>query len=92
MKIEKFAAIDIGSNAIRLLISNVIIKKGIPIKFIKSSIVRVPIRLGQESFTIGEISSKIDKKPCRCSSNRFQGLPDAPGSSQKQPEAREIDF
>lgn len=58
MKIEKFAAIDIGSNAIRLLITNVIIKKGFPIKFIKSSIVRVPIRLGQESFTIGEISSK----------------------------------
>ena len=62
MKIEKFAAIDIGSNAIRLLISNVIIKKGSPIKFIKSSIVRVPIRLGQESFTIGEISSKNIKK------------------------------
>tara|TARA_B100001939_G_C16913819_1_gene605918 strand:+ start:234 stop:1133 length:900 start_codon:yes stop_codon:yes gene_type:complete len=58
MKIEKFAAIDIGSNAIRLLITNVIIKKGFPIKFLKSSIVRVPIRLGQESFTIGEISSK----------------------------------
>ena len=62
MKIEKFAAIDVGSNAIRLLISNVIIKKGFPIKFIKSSIVRVPIRLGQESFTIGEISSKNKKK------------------------------
>ena len=58
MKIEKFAAIDIGSNAIRLLITNVIIKKGFPTKFIKSSIVRVPLRLGQESFTIGEISSK----------------------------------
>ena len=58
MKIEKFAAIDIGSNAIRLLITNVIIKKGFPTKFIKSSIVRVPIRLGQESFTVGEISSK----------------------------------
>ena len=27
MKIEKFAAIDIGSNAIRLLIANVVIKK-----------------------------------------------------------------
>jgi exopolyphosphatase/guanosine-5'-triphosphate,3'-diphosphate pyrophosphatase len=62
MKIEKFAAIDIGSNAIRLLIANVIIKKGFPIKFIKSSIVRVPIRLGQDSFTIGEISSKNIKK------------------------------
>ena len=62
MKIQKFAAIDIGSNAIRLLIANVIIKKGFPIKFIKSSIVRVPIRLGQDSFTIGEISSKNIKK------------------------------
>ena len=58
MKIEKYAAIDIGSNAIRLLIANVIIKKGFPIKYIKSSIVRVPLRLGQESFTVGEISSK----------------------------------
>jgi len=65
MKIEKFAAIDIGSNAIRLLITNVIIKKGFPTKFIKSSIVRVPIRLGQESFTIGEISSKNVSKIVR---------------------------
>ncbi len=62
MNIEKLAAIDIGSNAIRLLIVNVIIKKGFPIKFIKSSIVRVPIRLGQESFTVGEISSKNIRK------------------------------
>ena len=65
MKIEKFAAIDIGSNAIRLLITNVIIKKGFPTKFIKSSIVRIPIRLGQESFTIGEISSKNVSKIVR---------------------------
>ena len=62
MKIEKLAAIDIGSNAIRLLIVNVVIKKGFPIKFIKSSIVRVPVRLGQESFTVGEISSKNIRK------------------------------
>ena len=65
MKVKKFAAIDIGSNAIRLLITNVIIKKGFPTKFIKSSIVRVPIRLGQESFTIGEISSKNVSKIVR---------------------------
>ena len=62
MKIEKLAAIDIGSNAIRLLIVNVVIKKGFPIKFIKSSIVRVPVRLGQESFTVGEISSQNIRK------------------------------
>ncbi len=56
MKIRKFAAIDIGSNAIRLLINNVIEKKGEFPKFKKSSLVRVPIRLGQDSFTIGKIS------------------------------------
>ncbi|WP_340076486.1 Ppx/GppA phosphatase family protein [Leptobacterium sp. I13] len=56
MKIRKFAAIDIGSNAIRLLINNVIEEQGKPTQFRKSSLVRVPVRLGQDSFTVGEIS------------------------------------
>ncbi|NAS30259.1 exopolyphosphatase [Flavobacteriaceae bacterium R38] len=56
MKIRKFAAIDIGSNAIRLLINNVIEEKNEPPQFRKSSLVRVPIRLGQDSFTLGKIS------------------------------------
>ncbi|ETN96401.1 exopolyphosphatase / guanosine-5'-triphosphate,3'-diphosphate pyrophosphatase [Zhouia amylolytica] len=56
MKIRKFAAIDIGSNAIRLLIHNVIEDEGKETQFKKSSLVRVPIRLGQDSFTVGEIS------------------------------------
>ncbi|UNY97878.1 rod shape-determining protein [Zhouia spongiae] len=56
MKIRKFAAIDIGSNAIRLLINNVIESEGKDTQFKKSSLVRVPIRLGQDSFTVGEIS------------------------------------
>lgn len=58
MKIRKFAAIDIGSNAIRLLINNVIEEKGKKPIFKKNSLVRVPIRLGQDSFTAGEISEK----------------------------------
>jgi len=56
MIIKKYAAIDIGSNAVRLLIINVIEGKGKEPKFKKSSLVRVPIRLGQDSFTTGVIS------------------------------------
>lgn len=59
MKIEKLAAIDIGSNAIRLLVANVIPTKeeNNPI-FKKSALVRVPIRLGEDSFIAGEISDQ----------------------------------
>ena len=56
MKVRKFAAIDIGSNAIRLLIQNVIEEKGKKTLFTKSELVRVPVRLGEDSFTEGEIS------------------------------------
>ena len=56
MRIRKYAAIDIGSNAIRLLVANVIEEENKDPKFKKSSLVRVPIRLGQDVFTNGEIS------------------------------------
>lgn len=49
MKTQKIAAIDIGSNAMRLLINNVIEING-KRYFKKMDIVRVPIRLGTESF------------------------------------------
>ena len=62
MKIIKYAAIDIGSNAVRVLISNILSKKSKPTIYVKSSIVRVPIRLGQDSFTVGEISKTNIKK------------------------------
>jgi len=56
MRIKKYAAIDIGSNAIRLLITNVIITKQDEPKYRKVSLVRVPIRLGEDVFTKGNIS------------------------------------
>lgn len=58
ISIKKFAAIDIGSNAIRLLVSNVITTKGTAPQFKKSALVRVPIRLGADSFVEGTISEK----------------------------------
>ncbi|NNK26818.1 MAG: exopolyphosphatase [Flavobacteriaceae bacterium] len=56
ISIKKFAAIDIGSNAVRLLISNIIEEKGKPVRFKKSSLVRVPIRMGADVFVKGKIS------------------------------------
>ncbi|WP_431157948.1 Ppx/GppA phosphatase family protein [Winogradskyella poriferorum] len=56
LKIQKYAAIDIGSNAVRLLISNIIEQPGKPVVFKKNSLVRVPIRLGADVFLNGEIS------------------------------------
>ena len=60
--IKKYAAIDIGSNAMRLLVANIIEEKGMPTHFSKSALVRLPIRLGQDSFTVGNISEEnIDR-------------------------------
>ena len=62
ISIKKYAAIDIGSNAMRLLISNVVEQNGKETQFNKSSFIRVPIRLGQDAFTVGEITSEnIDR-------------------------------
>lgn len=55
MKYLKFASIDIGSNAIRLLFDNVFETQEGPV-FKKALLVRVPIRLGEDSFTTGTIS------------------------------------
>ncbi|MGX1930654.1 Ppx/GppA phosphatase family protein [Flagellimonas sp. 2504JD4-2] len=57
MIIRKFAAIDIGSNAIRLLVTNVIEQEDKVTTFKKSEIIRVPVRLGEDAFTKGEISA-----------------------------------
>jgi exopolyphosphatase/guanosine-5'-triphosphate,3'-diphosphate pyrophosphatase len=56
LSIKKYAAIDIGSNAVRLLIANIIEEKGKEPRFKKSSLVRVPIRLGADVFLEQQIS------------------------------------
>ena len=61
MKFKKFAAIDIGSNAIRILIAN-IIQTDHDVIFQKNSLIRSPVRLGEDSFTLGEISPKSLKR------------------------------
>ncbi len=62
ISIKKYAAIDIGSNAMRLLITNIIEQPDRETQFNKSALIRVPIRLGQDAFTVGEISEEnIDR-------------------------------
>lgn len=60
--IKKYAAIDIGSNAMRLLIANIIEEENKPTQFNKSHLIRVPIRLGQDAFTVGEISEENEER------------------------------
>ena len=62
LSIKKYAAIDIGSNAVRLLISNIIEQKGKPVRFKKTSLERVPIRLGADVFLKNAISSKNSER------------------------------
>lgn len=54
----KLAAIDIGSNAARLLISDVVTDDPQHPQFNKLNLVRVPLRLGFDVFEIGEISKQ----------------------------------
>lgn len=62
MNIRKLAAIDIGSNAMRLLINYVYeIPDSKPV-FNKTSIVRMPIRLGEDVFIDKKISEKNTKR------------------------------
>lgn len=58
MKIRKLAAIDIGSNAVRLLINYVYETPENNPVFNKTSIVRMPIRLGEDVFTNKQITYK----------------------------------
>ncbi len=60
--IKKYGAIDIGSNAMRLLVCNIVEEVGKETQFNKNALIRVPIRLGQDVFTIGEITAEtIDR-------------------------------
>lgn len=62
LKIEKYGAVDIGSNAIRLLVATVVEQEGKDTLFKKTSLVRVPIRLGADVFLDGKISESNAKR------------------------------
>jgi exopolyphosphatase/guanosine-5'-triphosphate,3'-diphosphate pyrophosphatase len=53
----RYAAIDIGSNAVRLLIADIIENDG-SISFKKNTLIRVPLRLGDDAFLHQHISAK----------------------------------
>ena len=57
MHVTKLGAIDIGSNSVRCLISNVVYKGGYTY-YRKVSMIRLPIRLGQEVFLNGALSDE----------------------------------
>ncbi|MCT4579781.1 MAG: exopolyphosphatase [Flavobacteriales bacterium] len=56
------AAIDIGSNAVRLLIEEVVITGANEQYFRKISLTRVPLRLGEDVFSQGKITQEKSKK------------------------------
>ena len=57
MEVTKLGAIDIGSNSVRCLISNVVHKDGYTY-YRKVSMIRLPIRLGQEVFLNGAVNEE----------------------------------
>ena len=54
MIVTKLGAIDIGSNSVRCLIVNVVYKDGYT-HYKKVSMIRLPVRLGQDVFKYGKI-------------------------------------
>lgn len=57
----KLAAVDIGSNAIRLQITKVTFDEGVP-HFKKQEFIRFPLRLGKDVFTLGKIRYETEEK------------------------------
>jgi len=70
----KLAAIDIGSNAVRLLFCNVLNGKSEAV-FKKAELIRVPLRLGEDTFLTGKISDKKVEKLVK-SMSAFRNLID----------------
>ena len=61
MENNNYAAIDIGSNAARLLIKNVTEDSMGNVEFSKVLFLRIPLRLGKDVFTLGEISDERER-------------------------------
>lgn len=78
---NKYAAIDIGSNAVRLLIEEVLEVGEDDFYFKKISLTRVPIRLGTDAFAEGLIKSDNEKKLYKCM-KAFKYLMDINGVTQ----------
>ncbi|MCX6229963.1 MAG: exopolyphosphatase [Bacteroidetes bacterium] len=57
-----FASIDIGSNAVRLLFSNVYVTDNQLPTAAKATLVRIPLRLGEDVFKTGKISEERIQK------------------------------
>lgn len=68
----RFASIDIGSNAVRLLLCNVYEQDGEPV-FKKAELVRMPIRLGEDVFRTGRIS-EVKREKLAKTMNAFRLL------------------
>ena len=61
MQNNNYAAIDIGSNGARLLIKNVKEDSMGNVEFTKVLFLRIPLRLGKDVFSIGEISGERER-------------------------------
>lgn len=72
MDTKRFAAIDIGSNSVRLLITDVIDYKGKPY-FKKNQLIRIPLKLGEDTFSTGFISD-VKKEKLTTLMQSLQGL------------------
>lgn len=72
MNTKRFAAIDIGSNSVRLLITDVIDYKGKPY-FKKNQLMRIPLKLGEDTFSTGFISD-LKKEKLALLMQSLQGL------------------
>ncbi len=57
----RFAAVDVGSNALRLLFTSVFDRDGDPV-FRKVSLLRMPLRLGTEAFLQGRLGAETESR------------------------------
>lgn len=62
IKVDTLAAVDIGSNAIRLMVSNVETYQSGAYEVKKVAFLRVPIRLGEDVFVLGGISQEKQER------------------------------
>lgn len=72
MKTKRLGAIDIGSSSVRLLISDVIDYNNEPY-FKKDIMVRIPLKLGEDTFSRGFIS-EVKKEKLALLLTSFQGI------------------